>query len=96
LVQETQVRSPKGLACGRAARAFLNYVENLVPFVAVSLALIATQRTGGIGAIGATRWIIGRIVYLAIYVLGINYVRTAAWGVSIIGLLMMLWRLAVH
>jgi len=61
----------------------------------VSLALIATQRTGGIGAIGAT-WIIGRVVYLPIYVLGINYVRTAAWGVSIIGLLMMLWRLAVH
>jgi len=65
----------------------------------VSLALIATQRTGGIGAIGAigaTLWIIGRVVYLPIYVLGINYVRTAAWGVSIIGLLMMLWRLAVH
>ena len=35
--------TPKGLACGRAARAFRNYVENLVPFVAVDLALIATQ-----------------------------------------------------
>jgi uncharacterized MAPEG superfamily protein len=86
--------TPKGLTCGRAARAFRNYVENLVPFVAVDLALIATHHTGGIGAIGATIWIVGRIVYLPIYVLGINYVRTAAWLVSVIGLLMMLWRLA--
>jgi len=31
-----------------------------------------------------------------IYILGINYVRTAAWLVAIIGLLMMLWRLAGH
>ena len=28
--------TPKGLACGRAARAFRNYVENLIPFVAGS------------------------------------------------------------
>ena len=89
-------RALPGLACGRAARAFRNYVENLVPFVAVDLALIATQHTGGIGAIGATLWIVGRIVYLPIYILGINYVRTAAWLVAIIGLLMMLWRLAGH
>ena len=86
--------TPKGLACGRAARAFRNYVENLVPFVAVDLALIATHHTGGVGAIGATLWIVGRIVYLPIYLLGINYVRTVAWLVAIIGLLMMLWRLA--
>ncbi len=88
--------TPKGLACGRASRALRNYVENLVPFVAVDLALIATQRTGSIGAIGATLWIVGRIVYLPIYILGINYVRTAVWLVTIIGLLMMLWRLAGH
>lgn len=83
----------KGLVCGRAVRALANYVENLVPFVAVNLALIATQHTGGIGAIGATIWILARIVYLPIYLLGIIYVRTAVWVISIIGLLMMLGRL---
>jgi uncharacterized MAPEG superfamily protein len=84
-------RTPKGVACGRAERALANYVENLVPFVALDLALIATGNTGGIGA---TVWLIGRIAYLPIYLAGIAYLRTAVWAVSIVGLLMMLARLA--
>ena len=80
----------KGLVCGRATRALHNYVENLVPFVALDLGLIVTQHTGGLGA---TLWIIGRVIYLPIYLVGIPYVRTAAWLLSIVGLLMMLGRL---
>jgi len=80
----------KGLVCGRATRALRNYVENLVPFVALDLALIVTQHTGGLGA---TLWIIGRVIYLPIYLAGIPYIRTAAWLLSIVGLLMMLGRL---
>ena len=72
-------RRPRALlAAGRRARFAID-VENLVPFFAVDLALIATQHTGGIGAIGATLWIVDRIVYLPIYILGITYVRPAAW-----------------
>ena len=80
----------KGPVCGRATRALRNYVENLVPFVALDLALIVTQHTGGLGA---TLWIIGRVIYLPIYLAGIPYLRTAAWALSIVGLLMMLVRL---
>jgi len=86
--------TPKGLACGRATRALGNYVENLGPFVAMALALIATGHTGGLGALGATIWILARIVYLPIYLMGVIYVRTALWAISVIGLLMMLARLA--
>ena len=82
---------PKGLAYGRATRALKNYIENMVPFIGLDLALIATQQTGGLGA---TLWIIGRALYLPIYVLGVGYVRTAAWALSVLGLLMMLARLA--
>ncbi len=82
---------PKGFACGRAERALANYVENLVPFVALDLALIATGQTGGLGA---TLWIIGRVAYLPIYLSGVPYIRTAAWALSIVGLMMMLARLA--
>ena len=83
--------TPKGLACGRATRALNNYVENLGPFVAMALALIATGHTGGLGA---AIWIIARIIYLPIYMMGTLYVRTTLWGISVIGLLMMLGRLA--
>ncbi len=81
----------KGLACGRAARALANYVENLGPFIALDLALIATNHTGGLGA---TLWILARIVYLPLYLAGTYYVRTAVWAVSIVGLVMMLVRVA--
>jgi len=81
----------KGVMYGRARRAMYNYVENLVPFVGLDVVLIATQHTGGLGA---TIWILARIVYLPIYLLGISYARTALWGVGIVGLLMMLGRLA--
>jgi uncharacterized MAPEG superfamily protein len=83
----------RGVFYGRSCRALANYLENFTAFVAVALALIATQRTGGAGAIGATIWILARIVYLPIYVFGIIYVRSALWVISIIGLVMMLGRL---
>ena len=82
---------PKGVECGRATRALANYIENLVPFVALDLALIATQHTGGYGA---TIWILARILYFPVYLMGTLYVRTALWGISVVGLLMMLGRLA--
>jgi uncharacterized MAPEG superfamily protein len=85
-------RVAKGVACGRATRALNNYVENLVPFAALALALIATGHGGGLGA---TIWIIARILYLPAYLFGVTYVRTGLWGISIIGLLMMLGRLAL-
>jgi uncharacterized MAPEG superfamily protein len=84
-------RKPKGVECGRARRALDNYIDNLVPFVAMDVALIATQHTGGLGA---TIWILGRIAYLPIYLMGVAYVRTGLWAISVVGLLMMLGRLA--
>ena len=85
------VKTPKGLSFGRATRALHNYVENLVPFVGLDLALIMTQHTGGMGA---TLWIIARVLYLPIYLMGIKYARTACWFVGVVGLAMMLARLA--
>ena len=81
---------PKGVECGRASRALANYIENLVPFVAMDLALIATQHTGGLGA---TIWILARIAYFPVYLIGTLYLRTGLWVISLIGLLMMLGRL---
>src|SRR5580693_5543330 len=82
----------RGLLFGRATRALANYVENFTPFVAVALALIVTQRTGGSGAFGATIWILARMIYIPVYLFGVMYVRTLVWGISIVGLVMMLSR----
>ena len=81
----------KGVLCGRATRALGNFVENYGAFIAMDLALVATGHTGGWGAVV---WIVARIVYLPLYLVGIPVVRTLCWTVSIIGLLMMLARVA--
>ena len=86
-----QAREPKDVTVGRATRALHNYVENYGPFIALDLALIATAHTGGWGA---TIWILARIAYLPVYLIGTMYVRTGLWVISLIGLLMMLARVA--
>jgi uncharacterized MAPEG superfamily protein len=83
----------RGLLHGRATRALANYVENFTPFVALALALIVTQRAGGAGALGATIWILARIVYIPLYLFGVVYARSAVWTISIVGLAMMFTRL---
>ncbi|MHB8886430.1 MAG: MAPEG family protein [Methylovirgula sp.] len=84
-------RMVTGVRAGRAQRALANFVENYGPFAALDLGLIATGQTGGWGAM---IWVIARICYLPAYLLGIPVVRSLFWVVSIIGLLMMLARLA--
>jgi uncharacterized MAPEG superfamily protein len=81
----------RGAMFGRATRALANYVENLVPFVALDLALIATHISGGFGP---TLWILARIVYIPLYLFAVTYGRTAAWAISVVGLVMMFTRLA--
>ena len=82
---------PKGVYYPRATRALHNYIENYAPFIAADLALIATNHTGGWGA---AIWIVARIIYLPLYVMGVKMFRSAAWVISVLGLLMMLERLA--
>ncbi len=87
-------RAPASLLAGRAKRALGNFLENYTAFVALDLALIATGRTGALGAFGAILWIIARGVYLPVYLAGVPYVRAGCWALGIIALVIMLARLA--
>ena len=76
---------------GRATRALANYVENYAAFVALDLGLIVSGHAGGYGA---AVWVVARAVYIPLYLFGVPFVRTLAWGASLVGLIMMLVRLA--
>ncbi|QDC01439.1 MAPEG family protein [Mesorhizobium sp. 8] len=78
---------------GRLKRALENLLETYPAFVALALALAVTGKTGGIAATGAWIWLIARIVYVPLYAFGVPAVRTLAWCVSVVGLVMMLFRL---
>ena len=84
---------PLGKYPGRAQRALENFKETYPAFIALALALAVTSRTGGNGALGAWLWFAGRVVYLPLYLLGVPWLRSLAYGVSLIGLIAMLVRL---
>jgi uncharacterized MAPEG superfamily protein len=73
---------------GRCRRAHFNMLENLVLFAALVLVAVVAQRTNSVTAYGAQIFFWARLVYALIYLAGIPWLRTAVWGVSAIGLVM--------
>ncbi|UYL09321.1 MAPEG family protein [Bdellovibrio sp. SKB1291214] len=75
---------------GRLQRAFKNFLETYAFFVAATLLVHITDRYSVITAIGSALYFWGRVVYLPLYAFGIPYARTAVWGLSTTGIVLML------
>lgn len=73
---------------GRAQRAHHNMLENLVLFAALVFVAVIAQKTNSTTATGAQIFFWARLAYAVIYVIGIPWLRTAVWTVSVIGLIM--------
>lgn len=71
---------------GRAKRAHLNMVENLVPFAALLLAAGALSKMGPLTVLSAQLFFWGRVAHAAAYIAGIAYARTAAFLVAYAGM----------
>lgn len=75
-----------GLA-GRAKRAHLNMVENLVLFTALVLIAAAAGKANAATATGAAIFFWARLAHAIIYLIGIPWLRTLAWAVAVIGMI---------
>jgi uncharacterized MAPEG superfamily protein len=75
---------------GRAARANINMAQNLVLFAAVALAAVAAGVTDGTTLLGAQIFFWARVAYAVCYLGGFMYLRTAAWLISIVGVVLIL------
>ena len=74
---------------GRAKRAHANMLESLVLFAALVLTAQVVNKGGdSMVVLGAQLFFWARLVYAIIYVIGLPWVRTAVWFVSIVGLAM--------
>ncbi len=78
---------------GRAARAHRNMLENLVLFAILVFAARFANVSNTITVLGAQLFFWGRVAHAVIYIAGIPWLRTAAWTVSVIGLLLIFWQL---
>ena len=76
---------------GRARRAHLNMIENLVLFAALVLIAATAGKANATTAMGAMIFFWARLAYAVIYLIGIPWLRTLAWFVSVIGLAMIAW-----
>jgi uncharacterized MAPEG superfamily protein len=83
---------PKPLtdAAARAGRASQNFLETFPLFAAAVLAVVVAKLTSPLTAHGAQFYFWARVVYLPVYLIGIPYLRTLVWAVSLWGLLQIL------
>lgn len=79
---------PISVVTARLQRAFGNYRETFVYFAVAVLVVALLNKTNPTTALGAQLYFWARLVYVPIYAAGLAGVRTAAWTVSFIGLVM--------
>lgn len=75
---------------GRLERAQANFLETFPLFAAVVLAAGIAGRFGPTTVTGCWLYLVARVVYVPLYAAGVPYVRTLVWGVSLVGLLLVL------
>jgi len=78
---------------GRTKRAQYNMIEGMCMFAPLVLVAAATNSFSSVTALGAALFFWGRVVFAPTYWFGVPWVRTLAWAVSIVGILMILWEL---
>jgi len=79
---------PVSAVAARAQRASHNFLETFPFFAAALLCAMVAQRDGGVAVLGAQLYFWARVAYLPIYVFGVPVIRSLVWGVSLVGILM--------
>jgi uncharacterized MAPEG superfamily protein len=78
---------------GRAQRAHRNMLENLLLFAVLVLVTEVTNKNSAMTGLGAQLFFWARLIYALIYVIGVPWLRTAAWVVSMVGLIIIFLQL---
>ena len=97
LVGARDALPPEGLSTfhGRARRAQANMTEGMVMFVPLVFLAVHQNQVSATTALGAALFFYGRLAFAPLYYFGVSWLRTLAWGVSILGLLLFFWEISV-
>ena len=75
---------------GRVNRAFANYMQTFPFFAAAVLVAHVAGRHSWATVLGAQLYLWARVAYVPLYAAGVPVVRTAAFGVSLAGIVLVL------
>lgn len=81
------VPSPTGFA-GRAKRTVNNHIEGLVVFAPLLIAAVIAHRVNHWTAMGAQFYFFGRLAHAALYLLGVPWLRSIAYMVTVAGMVL--------
>lgn len=74
---------------GRSDRAHKNMVESLILFTVLVLIVQFASLNDSATALGAQIFVIARIIYAIVYLIGIPWLRTLVWTVSVVGMIIL-------
>lgn len=74
----------------RLDRAFRNFLETFPLFAAVVVVAYLAGKLGTLTLWGSGLYVAARAVYVPLYALGVPTLRSIVWGVSLVGILMVL------
>ena len=83
---------PSGIA-GRLNRAQQNFMETFPFFAALVVLVYVSENSGSFSVWGSTLYLVGRIVFLPLYALGVPWLRTFCWNIATLGIVLILVQL---
>lgn len=72
----------------RTARTVANHIEGMMVFVPLALIVVISDLSSTLTVWGAGLYLLGRVLFAPLYLIGVPYLRSLVWGVSLIGILM--------
>ncbi len=78
--------APLGPYGERSLRAQRNFLESFVLFAALVLAVLAAGKSGERSALAVQLYFWARLIYLPVYVLGVPWLRSLIWAVSLVAI----------
>ena len=88
-VRNRDFLSPLTLTGQRAARALANMHEALPVFLALALMDMIAGTAGSMACTGAMIFLGARVIYVPLYMAGIPALRSLAWAIGWVGLILM-------
>ncbi|HJM90721.1 MAG: MAPEG family protein [Alphaproteobacteria bacterium] len=78
--------APPSEMAGRAKRAHANMLESLVLFAILILVVQVAGLNNEMTALGAQIFVFARLVYAVVYIVGVPWLRTVIWAISVVGM----------